>query len=103
MQKGFLLGLIVFCLSAGGALAQEFTATPRVRPQPIPPRPAIEENSNSSVLHKLFTTQKPLQLINPFAPASYGSGSQVILASRLDEINNRRERPNVIKFLSFSF
>jgi hypothetical protein len=103
MQKGFLLGLILFCLSTGGALAQEFTTTPRVRPQPIPPRPAIEDNSNSSVLHKVFTTRNRLQLINPGAPASYGSGSQVILASRLDAINNRPERPNVIKFLSFDF
>jgi hypothetical protein len=111
MKKGFLLGLILFCLSAGGAFAQtqEFTATPRVRPQPIPPRPAIEEGSNTSVLHKVFTTPRKYQLINPGAPASYGSGQQVVLSNPLDALNrynrgnNRREQPSVLKFLSFTF
>jgi hypothetical protein len=103
MQKGVLLGFIVFCLSASGALAQEFTATPRVPPQPIPPRPRIEENSNSSVLHKLFTTRNRLQLINPGAPASYGSGEQVIVAHPLDGINNRRERPYALRLFSIDF
>jgi hypothetical protein len=101
MKKGFLLGLILFCLSAGGAFAQtqEFTTTPKVRPQPIPPRPAIEDNSNSSILHKWFTTPKKFQLINPGAAASYGSGEQVILANPMDP----RERPNVWKLFSFTF
>ena len=99
MKKGFLLGLILFCLSAGGALAQEFTATPRVRPQPVPPRPAVEEGSNSSILNKVFTAPKKYQLLNPGAPASYGSGQQVILANPMDP----RERPNVWKLFSFTF
>ena len=55
MKKGLLLGLVLFCLSAGGAFAQEFTATPRnVRPQPVPPRPAVEEGSNSEHLEQGF-------------------------------------------------
>src|SRR5690348_17539416 len=80
MKKGLLLGLVLFCLSAGGAFAQEFTTTPKVRPQPVPPRPAIEEGSNSSILHKVFTAPRKYQLVNPGAPASYGSGQQVISA-----------------------
>ena len=110
MKKGFLLGLVLVCLSAGGVFAQEFTATPKVRPQPVPPRPAIEEGSNSSVLHKVFTAPKKYQLLNPGAPESYGSGQQVVLANPLDTINNinnrgdnRRERPSVLKFFSFTF
>ena len=109
MKKGFLLGLVLVCLSAGGAFAQEFTATPKVRPQPVPPRPAIEEGSNTSVLHKVFTTPRKYQLINPGAPESYGSGQQVVLSNPLDALNrynrgnNRREQPSVLKFLSFTF
>jgi hypothetical protein len=109
MKKGFLLGLVLFCLSTGAAFAQEFTATPRVRPQPIPPRPRIEEGSDSSVLHKVFTAPRKYQLINPGAPESYGSGQQVVLANPLDTPNNknrgenRGERPYVLKFLSFTF
>ncbi|HXM02910.1 MAG TPA: hypothetical protein VN939_09930 [Chthoniobacterales bacterium] len=99
MKKGFLLGLILFCLSASGAFAQEFTATPKVRPQPVPPRPAVEEGSNSSILHKLFTTQKKYQLLNPGAASSYGSGQEVILANPMDP----KERPNVWKLFSLTF
>jgi hypothetical protein len=94
---------MVFCLSAAGALAQEFTTTPRVPPQTTPPGPSINEGSNSSILHKLFTTQRKYQLINPGAPASYGSGSQIVLANPMDAIQNRRERPNVWKLFSFNF
>jgi hypothetical protein len=110
MKKGFLLGLTLVCLSAGGAFAQVFTATPKVRPQPIPPRPAIEEGSNSSIAHKWFTAPRKYQLINPGAPASYGSGQQVVLSNPLDAINNtnnrgnnRREKPDVWKVFSFTF
>ena len=99
MKKGMLLGLVLFCLSASGAFAQEFTTTPKVRPQPVPPRPAVEEGSNSSILHKVFTAPKKYQLLNPGAPASYGSGQEVILANPMDP----RERPNVWKLFSWTF
>jgi hypothetical protein len=100
MKKGLLLGLVLFGLSAGGAFAQEFTATPRnVRPQPVPPRPAVEEGSNSSILNKVFTAPRKYQLLNPGAPESYGSGQQVILANPMDP----REKPNVWKLFSFTF
>jgi hypothetical protein len=100
MKKGLLLGLVLFGLSTGGAFAQEFTATPRnVRPQPVPPRPAVEEGSNSSILHKVFTAPRKYQLLNPGAPESYGSGQQVILANPMDP----REKPNVWKLFSFTF
>jgi hypothetical protein len=105
MKKGFLLGFILFCVFAGGAFAQtqEFTTTPKVRPQPIPPRPAVEEGSDSSIVHKWFTAPRKYQLLNPGAPASYGSGQQVILSNPIDALNNKRERPNVWKLFSFTF
>jgi hypothetical protein len=99
MKKGFLLGLVLLCVSAGGAFAQEFTTTPKVRPQPVPPRPAVEEGSNSSILNKVFTAPRKYQLLNPGAPESYGSGQQVILANPMDP----KERPNVWKLFSFTF
>src|SRR4029077_10465777 len=80
MKKQLLSALALLGLSAGGAFAQEFTNIPRAAPQAIRPRPAIEEGSNSSILHKVFTTPRRYQLVNPGAPASYGSGQQVISA-----------------------
>jgi hypothetical protein len=78
MKKHLLFALATLGFTAGAAFAQEFTNVPRVAPQAIPPRPAIEEGSNSSILHKVFTAPRRYQLVNPGAPASYGSGQQVI-------------------------
>jgi hypothetical protein len=84
MKKHLLSALVLLGLSAGGAFAQEFTNVPKAAPQAIPPRPAIEEGSNSSILHKVFTAPRKYQLVNPGAPASYGSGQRVVAAdSRL--------------------
>jgi hypothetical protein len=80
MKKHLLSALAVLGLTAGGAFAQEFTNVPKAAPQPIPPRPAIEEGSNSSILHKVFTAPRKYQLVNPGAPDSYGSGQQVVVA-----------------------
>jgi hypothetical protein len=84
MKKHLLSALVLFGLSAGGAFAQEFTNVPKAAPQAIPPRPAIEEGSNSSILHKVFTAPRKYQLVNPGAPASYGSGQQVVAADGRD-------------------
>ncbi len=84
MKKHLLFALAMLGSTAGGAFAQEFTNVPKVAPQAIPPRPAIEEGSNSSILHKVFTAPRKYQLVNPGAPATYGSGQQVVSAdSRL--------------------
>lgn len=84
MKKHLLFALAVLGLTAGGAFAQEFTNVPKAAPQPVPPRPAIEEGSNSSILHKVFTAPRKYQLVNPGAPASYGSGQQVVVADSRD-------------------
>ena len=84
MKKHLLLAFAGLSLTAGGAFAQEFTNVPRAAPQPIPPRPAIEEGSNSSILHKVFTAPRKYQLVNPGAPATYGSGQQVVAADSKD-------------------
>jgi hypothetical protein len=84
MKKQLLSALVLLGLSAGGAFAQEFTNVPKVAPQAIPPRPAIEDGSNSSILHKVFTAPRKYQLVNPGAPTSYGSGQQVVSADSRD-------------------
>ncbi len=84
MKKNVLFALAFLGFSAGAAFAQEFTNVPKYAPQAIPPRPAVEEGSNSSILHKVFTSPRKYQLVNPGAPASYGSGQQVVSADVRD-------------------
>ena len=90
-------GALAICTSA--AVAQEFRTSPRVVPQPIPPRPPSEQNSNSSVYKKFRAARNPLQLINPLAPREYGSGEQVVSADPFDP----KQRPKYLKTLSFAF
>jgi|GEM_PF-1346516 len=95
------LFLSVMALSSG-ALAQqiqEFRTTPRVVPQPEPPRAAIEQNSNSDIARKFIAAPNKLQLLNPLAPRRYGSGEQVVAADRRD----RQERGRFWRLISFPF
>jgi hypothetical protein len=86
-------------LTAGGALAQEFTTAPRVAPEPGPPRPMVEQNSNSSWFKKFQAAPGKLQLLNPNAPRQYGSGEQVVVADPQDP----KERPKYIRLFSIAF
>lgn len=99
MKRLLLIFLSTFAISAGAVFGQEFRTTPRVAPQPVPPRPLIEQNSNSSILKKLWYTPNRLQLINPFAPRQYGSGEQVLAVDMQDP----QERPKFWKVLSITF
>jgi hypothetical protein len=111
MKKHLLFALAMLGFTAGGAFAQEFTNVPKAAPQAIPPRPAIEEGSNSSILHKVFTAPRKYQLVNPGAPATYGSGQQVVSAdSRLtsgrpatDPRDTSGKQTLYWKVLSFAF
>ena len=102
MKKALVLTLALFGLGSSAVFGQQFTATPRrVAPQPIPPRPAVEQEGNTSVINKINRAPNRLQLINPFAPASYGSGQQVVEAA--DYNTDPRERPRFIRLFSISF
>jgi hypothetical protein len=94
--------LIAICgslaMTASVTLAQEFTARPRVAPEPEQ-RPPVEQNSNSSWYKKFVAAQNKLQLINPFAPRQYGSGEQVVVADPLDP----QERPHALRLFSIAF
>lgn len=70
---------IVFALFAGiaAAGAQEFIAPATQRrdivPQVSEPRPSIE-----GIVKEVFETRRPWQMVNPLAPASYGSGQRFV-------------------------
>ena len=63
-------------LTAGTLCAQDFVApAPQEREivveERITPRPSIE-----GIVKDIFVTRKPWQLVNPAAPARYGSGAK---------------------------
>src|ERR1700723_3315814 len=98
-MKRFLMTICVtFAMTAGIAMAQQFTARPRVAPEPEQ-RPPVEENSTSSWYKKFVAAPNKLQLINPFAPRQYGSGEQVVVADPLDP----KERPHALRLFSIIF
>ncbi|HYY30099.1 MAG TPA: hypothetical protein VE860_19295 [Chthoniobacterales bacterium] len=99
MKKLLICTCAVVGMTAGVAFAQEFTTTPRAVPQPQASRPAVEQNSNSSWFKKFMAAPNKLQLLNPFAPAQYGSGQEVVVANPQDP----KERPYAIRLISFEF
>jgi|ERR1700757_4545948 hypothetical protein len=99
MRKHSIAVCAICAVTAGVGLAQEFTATPRVAPQPGPQRPSVERNSNSSWFKKFVAAPNKLQLLNPAAPQRYGSGQQVVVANPQDP----KERPYAIRLFSIEF
>jgi len=66
------------CLSGGMVSAQDFVApsTPAREIVPevvITPKPTIE-----GIVKDIFVTKKPWQMVNPAAPAKYGSGEKKV-------------------------
>jgi len=99
-MRKFLIGVCaVLSMTAGVGVAQEFTTTPRVAPQPEPPRAPVEQNSNSSWFKKFMAAPNRLQLLNPAAPQQYGSGEQVVVADPRDP----KERPHFFRLFSITF
>ncbi len=99
MKKLLIVVSASVSITAGTALAQEFTTTPRVAPQPEPPRPLVEQNSNSSWFKKFQAAPNKLQLLNPNAPRQYGSGEQVVVADPQDP----KEKPKFLRLFSIAF
>jgi len=91
MRKFFIAVCAILTMTAGVGLAQEFTSTPRVAPQPEPPRAPVEQNSNSSWFKKFMAAPNKLQLLNPAAPQQYGSGAQVVVG--VNRFQTDEEKP----------
>src|SRR5271163_2518070 len=99
MKRFVIYTCVAFAMTAGAAFAQEFTTKERPVPQPVPSRPAVEQNSNSSWFKKFMAAPNKLQLLNPFAPRQYGSGAQVVVADPQDP----KERPHYFRLFSITF
>ncbi|MBV9491262.1 MAG: hypothetical protein JO069_16295 [Verrucomicrobia bacterium] len=99
MKTFFFASLFSLTALAMSASAQEFRTRPRVAPQPEPPRPAIEQNSNTDIVRKFIGAPNKLHLINPLAPPRYGSGAQVVAA----DPNDPRQRGRFWRLLSIPF
>jgi hypothetical protein len=98
MKRLLMMICASFAMTAGVAMAQQFTARPRVAPEPEQ-RPPVEENSTSSWYKKFVAAPNKLQLINPLAPRQYGSGEQVVVADPADP----KERPHALRLFSIAF
>ncbi|MFZ4681050.1 MAG: hypothetical protein ACOYMS_00995 [Terrimicrobiaceae bacterium] len=73
-----LFTLVIFLACAAQLRAQDFIATtPKARDiqteQSIETKPTIE-----GIVKDVFVTRKPWQLVNPAAPAKYGSGERKV-------------------------
>lgn len=78
------------------------------RPQTPAPKsePTIDEGSRTGgVIGRATRADNPLQLINPFAPARYGSGEKMTDGARSQgtQTNGEEEKPKVIKIFSYEF
>jgi hypothetical protein len=63
MKRLLMMICASFAMTAGVAMAQQFTARPRVAPEPEQ-RPPVEENSTSSWYKKFVAAPNKLQLIS---------------------------------------
>jgi hypothetical protein len=113
-MKNFTILFIVSLTVWGASVAMAQTSPPGEIYKTVPKVPSTEalapplkpntiQNSNNSaitysgIIPQAIKTDNPLQLINPFAPMSYGNG-----ADNLDR-DMVTGRPNGLKFFSLGF
>ena len=74
------LTVIAGLLIAGGAFGQTFTAPSgqrKVQPKPKPP-PPITSRDVQGVVPRAIRGGNPVQMLNPWAPAKYGTAQQSV-------------------------
>jgi len=64
--------VVVLTLMANLAFAETFTAPPSQKPPPLPPR------QTGGVIPRAIRGGNPLQMLNPLAPARYGTAQQSV-------------------------
>jgi hypothetical protein len=69
--------LVIGLLSVGTISAQEFVAPGAERREVVPAQPVQQRPTIEGLVKEIFT-KKPWQLVNPAAPASYGSGERMV-------------------------
>ena len=76
-MKKTMKTLMIGLLSVGTVAAQEFVAPEAERREVVPAEPAERGPSIEGIVKEIFT-KRPWQLVNPAAPAEYGSGQKMV-------------------------
>lgn len=105
-----LFAVVGMMLIAGAAFAQTYTAptAPRRVPGPQKPPPPLPAREPGGVIPRAIRSGNPLQMVNPFAPARYGTSQQSV-ALRPEFPGQRNGKPedpgkwNGIKLFEFYF
>ena len=64
--------------SAGVLSAQDFVAPQQPRREIVPEEVVTPKPSIEGIVKDIFVNRKPWQMVNPAAPASYGSGEKMV-------------------------
>jgi hypothetical protein len=105
MKTCLLALLCLIAFGASSAFAQTYhTTTKKQPPQQVKPAPAVNQVKVGGVLPRALRGGNPLQLLNPRAPAKYGTSQEAIVFHPRDmgapwEI----EKWKGIKFFVFEF
>ena len=75
MKKLTMFILIALCATAG---AQTFKARRKKGPKPSPP-PVVRKENTDGVLPRASRGGNPFQMLNPKAPAKYGTAEQSVV------------------------
>ena len=108
MKKLFAIAVTMLISSA--AFAQTYTAPVITHKAPVPPKPAppLPARAPSGVVPRAVRGGNPLQMLNPAAPARYGTAQQSVTLKPGDpgQRNGKPEDPgkwNGIKLFEFYF
>jgi hypothetical protein len=103
-----LFAIVVTTLISSAAFAQTYTAPVVTRKAPGPPAPPLPAIAPSGVVPRALSGGNPLQMLNPAAPARYGTAQQSV-ALKPEEPGKRNGKPedpakwNGIKLFEFYF
>ena len=70
--------LVIGLLLVGSLPAQEFIAPGEERREIVPVEPIQQRPTIEGIVKEIFVTKKPWQLVNPVAPAKYGTGEKMV-------------------------
>ena len=70
--------LVVLLFGSTLAYAQEFVAPKAPEREIVPKSVIVTKPTIEGIVKEIFVTKKPWQMINPLAPAKYGSGEKFV-------------------------
>lgn len=73
-----ILSLLILPAAASSLFAQEFIAPEAERREILPEQIIQQRPSPEGIVKEIFVTKKPWQMVNPAAPAEYGSGQKFV-------------------------